>query len=129
VCIFSHSLRGTHEPSWPPAMTNIYTLNHSLLLFLSNLSGIPNLGLRIIFYFPLLCFCVLNTSMLASTFLLWAICFSSMAFVLLSDQTISIASGFRFMNKVPVAHTCNPSYSVGRDQEDNGSKPARANSS
>jgi hypothetical protein len=30
---------------------------------------------------------------------------------------------------VPVAHTCNPSYSGGRDQEDNGSKPARANSS
>jgi hypothetical protein len=29
-----------------------------------------------------------------------------------------------------VAHTCNPSYSVGgRDQEDCGSKPAQANSS
>jgi hypothetical protein len=28
-----------------------------------------------------------------------------------------------------VAHTCNPSYSGGRDQEDHGSKPARANSS
>jgi hypothetical protein len=25
-------------------------------------------------------------------------------------------------------NTCNPSYSVGRDQEDHGSKPARANS-
>jgi hypothetical protein len=24
---------------------------------------------------------------------------------------------------VPVAHTCNPSYSGGRDQEDRGSKP------
>jgi hypothetical protein len=30
--------------------------------------------------------------------------------------------------QVPVAHTCNPSYSAGRDQEDRGSKPARANS-
>jgi hypothetical protein len=67
--------------------------------------------------------------MLASTFLLWAICFSSMAFVLLSDQTISIASGFCFMNKVPVAHTCNPSYSVGRDQEDCLLKPTQANTS
>jgi hypothetical protein len=28
-----------------------------------------------------------------------------------------------------VAHTCNPSYSGGRDQEDCGLKPARANSS
>jgi hypothetical protein len=28
-----------------------------------------------------------------------------------------------------VAHTCNPSYSGGRDQEDQGLKPARANSS
>jgi hypothetical protein len=28
-----------------------------------------------------------------------------------------------------VAHTCNLSYSVGRDQEDWGSKPAQANSS
>jgi hypothetical protein len=27
-----------------------------------------------------------------------------------------------------VAHTCNPSYSGGRDQEDHGSKPALANS-
>jgi hypothetical protein len=27
-----------------------------------------------------------------------------------------------------VAHTCNPSYSGGRDQEDHGSKPAQANS-
>jgi hypothetical protein len=26
---------------------------------------------------------------------------------------------------VPVAHTCNPSYSGGRDLEDCGSKPAR----
>jgi hypothetical protein len=28
-----------------------------------------------------------------------------------------------------VAHTCNSSYSGGRDQEDQGSKPAQANSS
>jgi hypothetical protein len=28
-----------------------------------------------------------------------------------------------------VAHTCNPSYSGSRDQEDHGSKPAWANSS
>jgi hypothetical protein len=28
-----------------------------------------------------------------------------------------------------VAHTCNPNYSGGRDQEDRGSKPAQANSS
>jgi hypothetical protein len=30
---------------------------------------------------------------------------------------------------VPLAHTCNPSYSGGRDEEDNRSKPAQANSS
>jgi hypothetical protein len=29
---------------------------------------------------------------------------------------------------VLVAHTCNPSYSGGRDQEDHGSKPAWTNS-
>jgi hypothetical protein len=28
-----------------------------------------------------------------------------------------------------VAHTCNPSYSGGRDQQDRGSKPAQSNSS
>jgi hypothetical protein len=28
-----------------------------------------------------------------------------------------------------VAHTCNPSYSGGGDQEDQGSKPVQANSS
>jgi hypothetical protein len=31
--------------------------------------------------------------------------------------------------QAPVAHTCNPSYSGGRDQEGHGSKPAGANSS
>jgi hypothetical protein len=30
---------------------------------------------------------------------------------------------------VLVAHTCNPTYSGGRDQEDCGSKPAQANRS
>jgi hypothetical protein len=29
----------------------------------------------------------------------------------------------------PAAHICNPSYSGGRDQDDQGSKPARANGS
>jgi hypothetical protein len=29
---------------------------------------------------------------------------------------------------MPVAHTCNPNYSVARDQDDHGSKPAQANS-
>jgi hypothetical protein len=29
---------------------------------------------------------------------------------------------------VPVAHTCNPSYSGGRDREDHVLKPAQANS-
>jgi hypothetical protein len=28
--------------------------------------------------------------------------------------------------RAPVAHTCNPNYSGGRDQEDLGSKPAQA---
>jgi hypothetical protein len=30
---------------------------------------------------------------------------------------------------MPVAHTCTPNYSGGRDQEDHSSKPAQANSS
>jgi hypothetical protein len=33
------------------------------------------------------------------------------------------------VSQVPVAHTCNPSYSGGRDQEDGSSKPAQADSS
>jgi hypothetical protein len=33
------------------------------------------------------------------------------------------------LGQVLVAHICNPSYSGGRDQEDCGSKLARANSS
>jgi hypothetical protein len=30
-------------------------------------------------------------------------------------------------NQAPVTQACNPSYSRARDQEDHGSKPARAN--
>jgi hypothetical protein len=33
------------------------------------------------------------------------------------------------LGRTPVAHTCNPSYSGGRDQEDHGLKPAWASSS
>jgi hypothetical protein len=33
------------------------------------------------------------------------------------------------INQAPAAHTCNPSYSGGRDQEPRSSKPALANSS
>jgi hypothetical protein len=32
------------------------------------------------------------------------------------------------LSRALVAHTCNPSYSGGRNQEDQGSKPAGANS-
>jgi hypothetical protein len=32
-------------------------------------------------------------------------------------------------SQAPVAHTCNPSYSGGRDQEDCGPTPAQANTS
>jgi hypothetical protein len=32
------------------------------------------------------------------------------------------------INLAPVAHSYNPSYSGGRDQEDHSSKPAQANS-
>jgi hypothetical protein len=35
----------------------------------------------------------------------------------------------RFWSQVSVAHTCNPSWSGGRDQEDCGSRPAWANNS
>jgi hypothetical protein len=34
-----------------------------------------------------------------------------------------------FPSRALVAHTCNPVYSGGRDQEDHSLKPARANSS
>jgi hypothetical protein len=36
---------------------------------------------------------------------------------------------YYIMSWTPVAHTCNPSYSGGRDQEDCGLKSAPANSS
>jgi hypothetical protein len=35
---------------------------------------------------------------------------------------------YRVIAMAPVAHTCSPSYSRGRNQEDHGSKPAQANS-
>jgi hypothetical protein len=38
------------------------------------------------------------------------------------------SSNFHF-SQVLVAHACNPSYSEGRDQEDQGPKPIQANSS
>jgi hypothetical protein len=41
------------------------------------------------------------------------------------DWKYDLKSGSKL---APVAHTCNPSYSEGRDQEDRGSKPALANS-
>jgi hypothetical protein len=34
-----------------------------------------------------------------------------------------------YLSLVPGTHTCNPSYSGGKEQEDQGSKPAQANSS
>jgi hypothetical protein len=36
------------------------------------------------------------------------------------------ASFSNLHSRVPVAHTCNPSYSGGRDQEDHGWKPVWA---
>jgi hypothetical protein len=36
---------------------------------------------------------------------------------------------FKMHSWVLVAHTCNPSYSGGRDQEDQGLRPTRANNS
>jgi hypothetical protein len=43
-------------------------------------------------------------------------------------KRISLTQG-HIAGWVLVAHNCNHSYSGGRDQEDNGSKPAWANSS
>jgi hypothetical protein len=34
-----------------------------------------------------------------------------------------------YVEPAPVAHTYNPSYSGGSDQEDHGSKPTQANNS
>jgi hypothetical protein len=40
-----------------------------------------------------------------------------------------VYSSLTIMDGAPVAHSCNPSYSRGRDQEDRYSKPVQANSS
>jgi hypothetical protein len=49
-----------------------------------------------------------------------------------TDETGSLEKfsglGLQARGQAPVAHTCNPSYSGGRDQEDRSSKPAQANS-
>jgi hypothetical protein len=52
------------------------------------------------------------------------------------NQVLWISFTYKLFNKrittfsrVLVAHACNPSYSGGRDQEDQGLKPAQANSS
>jgi hypothetical protein len=37
-------------------------------------------------------------------------------------------SNFNYFCQVPVAPTCNPSYTRDRDQKDHGSKPAKSNS-
>jgi hypothetical protein len=39
-----------------------------------------------------------------------------------------VVTKITIMSQALVAHTCNPSYSGGRDQEDRGLKPAWANS-
>jgi hypothetical protein len=46
--------------------------------------------------------------------------------VWLSDGTLSSVPQKRNGNQALVAHTCNPSYLGGRDQEDHGLRPARA---
>jgi hypothetical protein len=50
----------------------------------------------------------------------------SYTFSLLHPEKLSFK---REGGQVLVAHSCNPCYSGGRDQEDHGSKPAQANSS
>jgi hypothetical protein len=45
----------------------------------------------------------------------------------ISEQTVTRDKELHF-GKAPVAHTCNPSYSGGRDQVDHISKPTRGNS-
>jgi hypothetical protein len=47
------------------------------------------------------------------------------------NQNMSLEILFKKKNarsQAPVAHTCNPSYSGGKDQKDRGSKSAQANS-
>jgi hypothetical protein len=55
---------------------------------------------------------------------------------LLQKYYLSVASNTQIMKQQevsfqpePAAHTCNPSYSGGRDREDHSSKPAQTNSS
>jgi hypothetical protein len=49
----------------------------------------------------------------------------------LTEETYGFINILKMLliSQVLVAHTCNPSYSGGGDQEDCGSQPARANSS
>jgi hypothetical protein len=47
----------------------------------------------------------------------------------LASQEGRLKFKIQSMSRVLVAHTCNPSYSGSRDQEDLGLKPAQANSS
>jgi hypothetical protein len=44
-------------------------------------------------------------------------------------ETLQTNDPKEMQSQAPVAHNCNPSYSEGRDQEDQKSKPAQANSS
>jgi hypothetical protein len=46
----------------------------------------------------------------------------------LHSKTLSLKKQKTNNKLEPVAHTCNPSYSGGREQEDRGSKPAWSNS-
>jgi hypothetical protein len=48
--------------------------------------------------------------------------------VFLSASFFELSTNKCLLSWVLVAHTCNPSYSGDRDQEDRGSKPAQANS-
>jgi hypothetical protein len=49
-------------------------------------------------------------------------------FRIYNPSSIFYKTEFFIAYKEPMAHTCSPSYSGGRDQEDHSSKPARANS-
>jgi hypothetical protein len=46
-------------------------------------------------------------------------------YILLYFKKMFSSKNFVHSSWVPVAHTCNPSFSGGRDQEDHGLKPAR----
>jgi hypothetical protein len=47
--------------------------------------------------------------------------------VLLTNELISGLFKKEKVSRVPMVHDCNPSYSGGKDQEDQGSRPAWAN--